>query len=410
MRIGLFTEVYKPYISGVATSVDMLKKALEAKGHEVYVVTINIENKKLEYDAKERVLRVPGIDVGLYENLKFTSLYPIKTTTIITKWKLNIIHTHTEGSMGMYGRILAKQFDIPVVHTYHTMYEDYAYLVTKGKFVKATNKILEYASKFVCDTTITELIVPSKKAYKLFKEKYKFERNVYIIPNGVEIDRFFQEKQSKKELLELKRKYGITDKDMILMNLGRVSKEKNIDFLIESQKKIIKKCPNIKLLIVGDGPYMPNLKKLVSKYKLENNVIFTGMVKWEDVPKYYNIADLFTTASFTENHSMTIIEAMAASLPLVVAEDDGVSFATVEDLNGYTFKDKTKYIKIITDLYENKSKLKRLGNQARITSLQYSDKYYAEKILDVYDIALKEKKGNGIVMDFIKKISKRSTK
>ena len=159
----------------------------------------------------EMILRVPGIDVGLYENLKFTSLYPIKTTTIITKWKLNIIHTHTEGSMGMYGRILAKQFDIPVVHTYHTMYEDYAYLVTKGKFVKATNKILEYASKFVCDTTITELIVPSKKAYKLFKEKYKFERNVYIIPNGVEIDRFFQEKQSKKELLELKRKYGITD-------------------------------------------------------------------------------------------------------------------------------------------------------------------------------------------------------
>ena len=408
MRIGLFTEVYKPYISGVATSVEMLKKALEIKGHEVYVVTINIENNKLEYDSKEHILRVPGIDVGIYENIKFTSIYPIKSTAIISKWKLDIIHTHTEGSMGMYGRILAKQFDIPVVHTYHTMYEDYAYLVTKGKFVKATNKLLEYASKFVCDTTITELIVPSKKAYNLFKEKYKFERNVYIIPNGVEIDRFFKENQNKKELLDLKRELGFTEKDIILMNLGRVSKEKNIDFLIESHRKVIKKCPNAKLLVVGDGPYMPNLKKLVSKYKLENNVIFTGMVKWEDAPKYYNIADLFTTASFTENHSMTIIEAMASSLPLVVAEDDGVSFSTVEGLNGYTFKDKSKYIKIITDLYENKSKLKRLGNQSKISSLQYSDKYYAEKILDVYNIALKDKKGNGIVIDLIKKISRRN--
>lgn len=389
MRIGLFTEVYKPYISGVATSVMMLKKSLEKMGHKVYVVTINLDAMKYEYDEKERVLRVPGIESGIYENIKVSSIYPIRSTNIISKWKLDIIHTHTEGSIGSYGRLLAKQFNIPVVHTYHTMYGDYAYKFANGKFTKITDMILGYASRFMCDTTISELIVPSKKAYDLFKEKYKVERTVHIIPNGVEIDRFFREKQDKKELLDLKAKYNIKYNDFVMMYLGRVSEEKNIDFLIEAHKKIVKKCKNAKLMIVGDGPDLDKLKKIVNKYKLEDNVIFTGMVKWDEVPKYYNIGNIFTTASFTENHSMTVIEAMAASLPLVVAEDNGVCFAVVEDLNGYTFKDKNKYIKIIEDLYNNTSRLERLSKQARLSSLPYSDKYYAEKVMDVYFIACK---------------------
>ena len=163
MRVGIFTEVYKPYVSGVVTSILMLKKSLEDLGHEVYVVTINMDKAKYEYDDKEKVLRVPGIETGIYDNFKFSSIYPIIPISRIKKWKLDIIHTHTEGTMGAYGRLLAKQFNIPVVHTYHTMYEDYMYLVTKGHFDRPAKKILEYYTVFYCDKTISELIVPTKK-------------------------------------------------------------------------------------------------------------------------------------------------------------------------------------------------------------------------------------------------------
>ena len=117
MRIGLFSEVYKPYVSGVVTSVTMLKKSLEELGHQVYVVTINNKSNKYEYDEKEHVLRVPGIDSGIYNDFKISTIYPIKPLKIIKKWNLDIIHTHTEGSIGTYGRLLSKQFDIPIVHT-----------------------------------------------------------------------------------------------------------------------------------------------------------------------------------------------------------------------------------------------------------------------------------------------------
>jgi len=87
MRIGIFTEVYRPYVSGVVTSIMMLKKSLEDLGHEVYVVTINMDKMKYEYDEKEKILRVPGIDTGIYDNFKVSSIYPIKPTNRIKKWK-----------------------------------------------------------------------------------------------------------------------------------------------------------------------------------------------------------------------------------------------------------------------------------------------------------------------------------
>ena len=88
MRIGIFTEVYTPYVSGVVTSILMLKKSLEDLGHTVYVITINQDKLKYEYDEKEKILRVPGIETGIYDNFKFSSIYHVRTTSKIKKWKL----------------------------------------------------------------------------------------------------------------------------------------------------------------------------------------------------------------------------------------------------------------------------------------------------------------------------------
>ena len=179
MRIGIFTDSYPPYINGVSTSIVMLKNALEKKGHEVFVVTVNAEKLSYKYENENKVIRIPGIPTGIYD-YRLTGIYPLRAVDKIKKWNLDIIHSQTEFGVGTFARIIAKQLDIPLVHTYHTMYEDYVHYITKGYFNGTSKKIVEYLTKFYCDKTATELIVPTEKTYKFFKEKYKFDRNVHI--------------------------------------------------------------------------------------------------------------------------------------------------------------------------------------------------------------------------------------
>ena len=197
MRIGLFSDTYPPYINGVSTSVNMLKTALEKQGHQVFVVTTNNSTTKYKFEDNKKVLRVPGIPTGIYD-YRLTGIYPVRAINIIKKWKLDIIHTHTEFGIGTFGRLFAKQFDIPLVHTYHTMYEDYIHYITKGYFKRSSQKIVEYLTNFYCDKTLDELIVPTKKTYDLFVQKYGFSRLVHIIPTGIEIERFYDENVNKK--------------------------------------------------------------------------------------------------------------------------------------------------------------------------------------------------------------------
>lgn len=389
MRIGIFTDTYPPFINGVSTSINMLENALRKKGHKVFIVTVNPENMKYELE-KNRILRIPGIPTGIYD-YRLTTLYPIRAVNTIKKWNLDVIHTHTEFGIGTFARVIGKQFNIPIVHTYHTMYEDYVHYITKGYFSGPSKKIVEYLTKFYCDKTIEELIVPTKKTYDLFKEKYKYDRNVHIIPTGIEIDRFYEENLDISKVKEKRKELGIKDDEIVILYLGRIGSEKSIDFLINNQVDILKKSPNSKLVIVGDGPDLETYKKLAKKNKIENKVIFTGKVPWVDVPIYYNMSDIFVTASHTETQGLTVIEAMAASLPVVALDDEAFRNTVIDGLSGYLFKNKKEYINQIIELIDNKKKRENMGKQGRINSDKYSSKYFADRVLDVYKLALKDK-------------------
>jgi len=388
MRIGIFTDTYPPFINGVSTSIQMLENALIKKGHKVFIVTVNPEDMTYKLDKNERVLRIPGIPIGIYD-YRLTTLYPIKAVNIIKDWNLDIIHTHTEFGIGTFARVIGKQFDIPVVHTYHTMYEDYVHYITKGYFDGPSKKIVEYLTKFYCDKTIEELIVPTKKTYDLFKEKYKYDRNVHIIPTGIEIERFYKEKIELNKINNKKTELGITSDDVVVLFVGRVASEKNVEFLINNHSQLIKKNKNAKLLIVGDGPDLEKYKKLAKKQKIEENIIFTGKVPWNDIPIYYNIADIFVTASNTETQGLTVIEAMAASVPVVALDDESFRNTVIDGLTGYLFKNKKEYINRMIELIGDKEKRLSMGNQGRINSETYSSKYFAERVLHVYKTALK---------------------
>lgn len=390
MRIGIFTDTYPPYINGVSTSVAMLESALRKKGHQVFIITVNTEKMKYKYENDDHVIRIPGIPIGIYD-YRLTGIYPLKAIEKIRKMNLDVIHSHTEFGVGTFARIIAKQFDIPLVHTYHTMYEDYVHYITKGYFGGASRKIVEYLTKFYCDQTATELIVPTKKTYDLFKEKYKYHRNVHIVPTGIEVERFYHENMDESRLTDIRKQYGIKKDDFVILYVGRIGKEKSIDVLIDSHGYFEK---NVKLLIVGDGPDMELFKKMAKKSKNSENIIFVGKVPWEEVPMYYNVATVFATASRSETQGLTVIEAMAASLPVIAADDESFKNVVVEDLNGYLFSNKKQYKKHMEKLISDKTLLARFSNQARINAEAHSSKYFAERVLDVYSMAIESKRKN----------------
>lgn len=382
MRIGLFTDTYPPFINGVSTSVLMLKQGLEKLGHEVYVVTVNDES--FSYKEEDGILKIPSFPIGLM-NFRQTGIYPIKAFNIIKKWKLDIIHSHTEFSIGTFARLISKQLNIPLVHTYHTMYEEYIYYITKGYFNSASKKLVEYLTLFLCDKTIDELIVPTEKTKELFKDKYKVKRDVYVIPSGIDTTRFYKENIDKNEIINLKKDLGLKKTDFIVLYVGRIAKEKSIDFLINNFNSVLKRIPKAKMIIVGDGPDIKDLIDLTRKKGLENKIIFTGKAPWTDVPKYYSLCDLFVTASKTETQGLTVIEAMGASKPVVAIRDESFELMITDKKDGLFFDDEKSYVDMIYEVYKNKKLRDEISFNARLTADKYSPYNYAKNVLKVYE-------------------------
>ena len=405
MRIGIFTDTYPPYINGVSTSIVMLESALKKMGHEVFIVTVNPD--KYSFKEDDHIIRIPGIPTGIYD-YRLTGIYPLKAIKKIKKWDLDVIHSHTEFGVGTFARIIAKQLDIPLVHTYHTMYEDYVHYITKGYFNRSSKKLVEYLTKFYCDKTATELIVPTKKTYDLFKEKYHFEKDVHIVPTGIEIERFFKEKFDCKKVNELRRSLNLSKDDFVILFVGRLGDEKSVDVLIDGHVLISRKYPKAKLVIVGDGPDIDKFKKRVKRLKLNNNVIFVGRVPWEEVPLYYQLASVFATASRTETQGLTVIEAMAASVPVVAVNDEAFNSIVKEKVNGCLFDNRKEYQNKVMDLINNPNLVKEMAYEARKSAEPHSAKYFAQNVLKVYLTALGDRgvKKRGF-LDRMKRVIKR---
>ncbi|MDD2377361.1 MAG: glycosyltransferase [Bacilli bacterium] len=400
MRIGMFTDIYYPYLSGVVISVDSLRRTLEKEGHEVYIITSNLENQKFLYDKKNRIIRIPGIGTPI-PGTKLVYPYSIRTARIMKKWKLDVIHSHTEFGVGTFARIVGKQLNIPIVHTYHTMYEDCVYFVTKGYFDNVSKKIVEYLTKFYCDKTVSELIVPTDKAKEKFIKQYKVDRNIHIVPNIIEIDKYYKENVLPDVLEGYKKQFGIKETDFCIMYLGRVSEEKNIMFLMNAMPKLVKYNKNIKLVICGSGNALDGLKNAAKKKKINNNVIFTDLYPFEESPYYYQLGQVFVMASKSETQGMTVIEALSSSKPVICIEDDSYRNTVIHGYNGYFFKNEKEYIEYVKELMDNPDKLEEFSNNAHESIQKYSPQVFANNILNVYKIAIEKNK-----MTFMSKLKK----
>ena len=405
MRVGIFTESYPPLVNGVSTSILMLEHALIKLGHEVFIITVSDNKKDYVLENNGHILRLPSVNLANCYDYKMTSVYPIKAVNMIKKMNLDVIHSNVEFTVGIFARVVSEQLSIPLVHTYHTNWEDYTHYITKNKKIldDICKKLLKYLVVFFEDKTVTELIVPSNKIYNLFKDKYKFTKNIHIIQTGIETSKFYKENFNQKDINSLKKKLGIKKKDFVVMTVSRLAKEKRVDRIINNHKELVKKYSNMKLLIVGDGPDIDKLKDEAKSLGVSDSVIFTGKVPLNDIPIYYQLGNVFVTASKSETQGLTVVEAISSSLPVVAVKDDSFVNSVIEDFNGFVFTDDEKYINSISKLYEDKDLYNRLSNQSRLLSADFSSEYFALKVLKVYETAIENyKKDNKKIINKIK--------
>lgn len=392
MKIGIFTDAYEPHISGVTTSIKMLKTALEKMHHEVFIVTANLDNNKFIYDDKNRIIYLPGIKTGIYET-KLTGIYSKKAMKIIKNWHLDVIHSQTEFGIGYFSRIVAKKLNLPIVHTYHTLYEDYVHYVTHGHFNNLAKKLAIKITKYYCEKKCDELIVPTDKIKDLFINKYNISQPINVIPTGIDIDKFKLTSNIKKEIVSIKKKYKIKDTDFIIGSVGRIAPEKSFDKLLYNIKEMIKVNTNIKVMLVGGGPDLDNLKELSKKLHLEDYVIFTDKVNYDLVPAYFNTFNVIVSFSKTETQGLTIIEGLAASKPTICIEDDSFKAMIEPNYNGYLFKNDNEFKDYIFKLMNDKKLYKDMSTNARNSTYKYSKEVFASEVLKVYHKAI-EKKSN----------------
>ena len=220
MKIGMFTDAFFPIISGVSVSINNLRRELEAKGHEVTIVTFYHPNGKVE-DGVVRVKgrRLPMKGLGEYNIAKVTR----KLVNQMAKYDFDIIHCQTEFTIGRLGRRVAKKLNVPMIHTYHTMYEDYCHFVSKI-FEKPLSMISKFYSKRFANSADV-VIFPTIKVKNVF-DGYGYKRQSHIIPTGIYLDKFAKSNFSESELDEYRNKLNITKDNFSLMFLGRMSREK----------------------------------------------------------------------------------------------------------------------------------------------------------------------------------------
>lgn len=383
MRIGLFTDAYHPIVSGVSVSLEILKRELEKLGHVVFIFTH--EHPMQTEDPS--IIRCKGKTLPMKSMKEYkVSKVTNKNINRVLSFNLDIIHCHTEFSIGRLGRKAARRAGIPVVHTYHTMYEDYCHHITKtfARPLRFISKI--YSKRFA--NSADQVIFPTIKVKRTF-DRYGFEKHSEIIPTGIYLDRFRRINFKESEILDLKISVGLSKDDFVWLFLGRLSREKNIESMIKEFSKL--NLPkNNKLLIVGGGPDIELFKKLVIKLGLTEKVLFTGMIKPNLVPIYYHLANLFINFSDTETQGLTFIEALAAGLPVIAKYDDNLEGVIIDHYNGLTFNEVSEFRDTFYELTENKVKFDEITNNASKAIEQFSAQNFALNIERVYKNTLEK--------------------
>lgn len=348
MNIAMFTDAYFPRVNGVAVSVESYATELSKLGHSVCVVCPDyIDNhtgmlgkhtvfKTFRYEEGHsephnfKVLRIPADNIVWSKedrNARINQWKTIKTQLDI--FSPHIVHVNTEFLMGWYGVTYARHRHKALVFTFHTLWEDYfahyVHIVPAKLMKKMGQDIVKFYLK-----RADKIIVPTANIGKVV-QRYGIEKEVHILPTGIP-DSFLY---CKKENIDCFRaaffeKNPALQNKRILLYVGRIVKEKNLDFLFSVLESVLSVIPNVALLFVGGGPELKAMQEAAHTSPLKENIFFTEYRPRNELIYYYHLSDIFVFPSLTETQGLVTIEAMAAGLPVVAIGAKG----TVDVMQG----------------------------------------------------------------------------
>ncbi len=386
MKILITTDWYKPVINGVVTSVENLCRGLTELGHEVRILTLS---NSLHSWKEENVYYIGSVSVGkIYPNARLKMTLRHRFIKELIEWRPDVVHSQCEFSTFLMARRISRLCRIPIVHTYHTVYEDYtSYFCPSEKIGKI---VAELFSSKILDRTHS-VIVPSDKIYDMLM-RYNIKKAVYTVPSGISVDAYIEDdKVSRKQLRD---SLGISDSECIMIYIGRLAKEKNIGSIFEFIKEVCEEQQ--RMLIVGDGPYREELEKKAKDMGIYERLIFTGMVEPDIIARYYKAGDIFVSASNSETQGITYMEAMASGLPLLCKRDECLSDVIRQEINGFMYTNETDFFSYLKKLTDDVEYRKGIGIEARKSVVErYSIQAFAKSCVEVYEDTIEEYYSNG---------------
>lgn len=383
MKILITTDAYYPMTSGVVISTNTLCNQLRIYGHDVKILALSYTGK--DY-IKDDVYYLSSFNASIYPNARITKPRMSKLVRELIRWNPEIIHSQTEFTTMIVAKYIRVRLKIPQIHTYHTMYEDYLKYVFKGKVLKkgAMARITR-----ILLNTFNVVIAPTEKV----KDKlisYKVTTNIKVVPTGIDIEKF-KNHISDEEKQDLLSKYGLKLSDKILLFVGRIGEEKNIQELLYFYKQLLNTIPNIKFLIVGGGPYLPHLKEIVTELDIEQDVIFTGMIDSEIIYKYYQLGTVFLTGSKSETQGLTYLEALASGCPVICRWDLCIKDLIIDGQTGFTYNNEEELECALKKVLLNDEFREEIKKNSITQAQSYSKETFAKNIIAIYEEEISKK-------------------
>lgn len=374
MRIALLSDVYKPLINGVVHHVSLLKKHLTSLGQEVWLIVPG--SKDADDDAK-RTVHIPGIPIA---NTGYHVGIPIDSRLNSLLESCDIIHVHHPFVSGFIGLQYAHRHHVPLVFTNHTRYDLYA----RNYLSLLPNKVSDSAlSSFFgfFSQRCSALIAPSQSVADVMRRDWGVQGRIVVIPNGVELERF-----AHPAPVDVRARLGLPAQAVVGVFVGRMSSEKSVDRLLRVYRAVAHEECASHLLLVGGGPELESYRALADEMGVGGRVHFAGSVPYEQIPGYMDSADFFVTASVSEVHPLTLIEAAAAGLPIVGVKSPGVSDMVQDGVSGLLAEDDDlsfglRLLRMITAPAESR---RAMGESGRARSQEMTAESNARRVLELY--------------------------
>jgi 1,2-diacylglycerol 3-alpha-glucosyltransferase len=376
MKIAFFSDTYLPNRDGVVTSILTLRKALEERGHEVFVFCSGSRQAK-ERNLDDHVFYYTSIPFKPYPDYKI-AFFPFFSKGKVKKLGIQLVHSHGIATTGWAAVWAARSLNLPLIATFHTLIPEAVHYVARSDKTKILAKRMAWSYvKFYlkCSNVV---IVPSD-VIKNILIKHGLEKEIYTIPTGIDVNRFNPGISGEP----IRKLLGIKDEYLVLY-VGRLVKEKNLDVLIKAAPKVFNNLPNCKFLVVGLGPAREYYKNMIIANNLKDSFILQGYIREGRLAYYYAASDVFAFPSKFETQGLTALEAMACGKPVVGADYLAIKEIVKNGYNGYLFDadDPDDCAEKIIKAINEKS---RMRENARKTALDYSVEKCTDKLLKVYE-------------------------